>query len=198
MYADCDRPRTSSRLQGLALWCAVGALLCTTACGEESNGGLGPSPPPAPRVVQQGSFALGAPDGESVHFAIAPIAESSGALWEATADWTAGTNTLWMWVTNGVCTPEQFALPECPFEAECPCQFAIRSEVATPKPRVLAIPNATAAARTLIVANLGPGEETVNYRVTVTSANLQVNAVSPVGAVDGSRATAGVKKMSRW
>jgi hypothetical protein len=134
-----------------------------------------------------------------VQFAVAPITESSGVLWEATADWTSGSNTLWMWVANGVCTAEEFAKPECPSEAACQCQFAIRSEAGTPKPRVLAIPNATAATRTLIVANLGPGEETVTYRVMVTSANLQVNAVSPAGAVDGSGSSVvAVKKVSNW
>ena len=199
MRADCENRRMPSRLRGVALWCCVSGLLCIMGC-EGSTGNPGdPSPLPTPRVVQQGSFPLAAPEGDTVYFAIVPIPESSGALWEATADWTSGTNTLWMWVANGVCTVEQFEKPECPFEASCPCQFAIRSEVATPKPRVLSISNATAATRTLIVANIGPGAETVNYRVMVTSANLRGNALSPAGAGDGAHSSVvAVKKVSGW
>lgn len=199
--ARCGNPRTPSKFKGVALWCCVCAVHCITGCGEGSNGGPGsPSPvQPPPRVLQQGSFALAAPDADFVRFALAPITESSGGLWEATVDWASGTNTLWMWVTNGVCTTEQFAKPECPFEAACQCEFAIRSEAATPKPRVLTIPNAPPATRTLIVANLGPLEEMVTYRVMLTPANLHSNAVSQVDVLGGSRSSVvATKKMSKW
>ena len=198
--AGCDNLRSSSMFQSAALWCFVGALLCLTGCGDGADDGPGsPTPiPPAPRLVQQGSFALAAPDGDSVHFAVAPIPESSGGLWEATVDWGSGTNTLWMWVTNGVCTAEQFAKPECPFEAACQCDLTVRSESATPKPRLLAIPNAPAATRTLIVANLGPREETVTYRVMLTSTSLRANTVSTVDGAGSRSSIVATKQRRSW
>jgi hypothetical protein len=118
-------------------------------------------------VLQQGSFALRAPIEDSIYFALAPVTESGAGLWEANVDWAINTNTVWMWVADGVCAVEQFAQPECPDDPTCPCRFAIRSETPTPKPRILTIPNASGGTRTLIVANLGPREETVQYRVTL-------------------------------
>jgi len=88
------------------------------------------------------------------------------------------------WVANGVCTAQQFARDDCPFEATCPCQFTIRSEVATPKPRVLTIPNAPGGTRTLIVVNLGPKEETATYRVMLTPGST----ASSVAALSSSSA----------
>ena len=78
--------------QSVALWCFVGALLCLTGCGDGANDGPGsPTPiPPAPRLVQQGSFALAAPDGDSVHFAVAPLPQSSGGLWRPRSTGGAG------------------------------------------------------------------------------------------------------------
>lgn len=76
-----------------------------------------------------------------------------------------------MWLANGACTVAQFAQPECPSEPSCPCQFTVRSETALPKPRVLTIPSAPGGNRTLIVANLGPGDDTIDYRVMLTSSS---------------------------
>ena len=93
-------------------------------------------------------------------------------------DWLRDTDTLWVWIADGVCTVDQFALPECPSEPSCPCRFVIRSETATPKPRVLTINEAPGGTRTLIVANLGPREETVQYRVTLLSSVRSETLVS--------------------
>jgi len=166
--------------QRIALVFGIGTLLCVAACGGE--GGNTPSGPttvtPSPRLVQQGTFNISAPEGDGVFFALASMSDSSTGRWEATVDWTNATNELWMWVANGVCTVEQFSRDDCPFDATCPCQFTVRSETAVPKPRVLTIASAPGGTRTLIVLNLGPGAETANYRVMLTPSSVVANSVS--------------------
>lgn len=130
-------------------------------------------------MLQQGSIALSAPTADSVFFALTTVTDPVAGRWETTVDWTNEANTLWMWVADGVCTVEQFAKPECPDEVTCPCRFAIRSETATPKPRVLSIPGAAGGTRTLIVANLGPREENAQYRVMLTPSGIQTGESAP-------------------
>jgi hypothetical protein len=151
------------------------AALLLASC-EKNGAGASPAGPtpvsPTPRLLQQGSFALAAPTDDFINFAVVRVTDSVAGLWQANVDWAIDTNTLWMWVADGVCTAEQFADPECPDGLTCQCRFAIRSETATPKPRVLAIPNVSGGTRTIVVANLGPREETVQYRVTLTPTSL--------------------------
>lgn len=147
-------------------------LLVLISCGGD-KGSTGPTPTaPVTRLLQQGSWALDPPGEDHVHFASATVTDSAVGRWEATVDWTFATNTVWIWVSNGVCTTEQFALPACPDGAACPCQFTIRSEVAAPKPRVLTIPNAPGGTRSLFIANLGPREESGTYSITLTPSSL--------------------------
>jgi len=171
------RPR--ARLSLLGIVCGVG--LCVTSCGGDSDTPSSPTrvSTPTPRLVQQGSFPLRAPEQDGVYFQLSTITDASAGLWEATVDWTNQANTLWMWVANGVCAVDQFARDECPFDATCPCQFAVRSELATPKPRVLSIPGAPGGTRTLIVMNLGPQADTATYRVMLTPTALGASSTSP-------------------
>lgn len=194
------RWRTRTVVWALAASCA---LVLVTSCGSDSNPAnpvspTSPPPPPPPpttRVLQQGNVALAAPTDDAVYVALTSITDSAAGRWEATVDWGSSANELWMWVTDGVCTIEQFNGPECPFEAACPCRFAIRSEAAMPKPRVLTIPGASGGTRTLILANLGPGQETAQYRVTLTSSSItpghdaRTAAASSAPAVPAARKT---------
>ena len=151
---------------------AIAALILLAACSDsDSDSSSSPTRVGAssPRVVQQGSFTLPAPTADAVYFDLATITDASSGKWEATVDWTNAGNELWMWVTNGACTADQFAREDCPFETTCPCQFGARSEMATPKPRLLTLSNASAGAHSLIIANLGPSDETASYQVTMTS-----------------------------
>jgi hypothetical protein len=139
-------------------------------------------------MLLQGKFSLSAPTEDAIQFAVVPVTDSNSGVWEANVDWEIETNTLWMWVADGVCRAEQFAAPECPFEATCQCRLAVRSESAMPKPRVLTIPGASGGTRTLIVANLGPREEAVQYRVTLRPSS-SVSAIRSLTSVDGAGAT---------
>ena len=186
---------------------AIGTLIVVAACGGDNNSNspaapttVTPAPapaptPPSPRLVQQGAMNLSAPKDDTVHFSLASITDNASGRWETTVDWTDPANELWMWVANGVCTAQQFARDDCPFEATCPCQFAIRSEVATPKPRVLTIPNAAGGTRTLIVVNLGPKEETATYRVMLTPGSTASTVAAPSSS--GSGVSTGLKHMQK-
>jgi hypothetical protein len=148
---------------------AVACLGVGAGCGGGGES-VGPSPLPTTRVVVEGAFRLAAPVDDGVFFTTIPVTDSATGNWRATVDWTHGSNTLWVWVANGTCAVEQFAAPECPFESSCACQFLVRSETGTPKPRVLTVANAAGGTRTLIIANLGPEEESGSYQITLQSA----------------------------
>lgn len=180
---------TDSRIIGLQGVVALYMLIVLVSCGDSPDRNpVSPTPAPAPaapRLLQQGNLALAAPTDDSVYFALASITDAASGRWEATVDWGDAANTLWMWVADGACTVDQFARDDCPFEATCPCRFAIRSETGTPKPRVLTIPGASGGTRTLIVANLGPGEETAQYRVTLLSSGVAAGASAGTAGVTG-------------
>ena len=100
------------------------------------------------------------PTPDAVYFGLTTITNSTLGQW------------AWMWVAEGTCSIQQFAQPECPLTPACAYQSVVRSETATPKPRVLSIANARSATRTLIVANLGPREESIEFRVMLTPSSL--------------------------
>jgi len=129
-----------------------------------------PSSGPIRTVVAQGGFTLSAPESDGTTFFVTRSLSTSmvGTL-EVVVDWTFATNTLWMYITEGDCTGEQFENVDCPGPT-CACRFSVVSEVGTPKPRVLTVPSATAGTRTLIVWNLGPREDSGSYQVVLTSA----------------------------
>jgi hypothetical protein len=128
------------------------------------------------------------------YFDIAQVTDAAIGRWEANVDWAISTNLLPMWVADAACTVEKFSKEACPLEAACECQFGVRSETAMPKPRLLTIPNAPGGTRTLIVLNLGPREEVVNYRVTLTSPGSDSGegpaGVRPAGVAQGRKRVA--------
>ena len=192
---------TSSRLGLVCL------AVCVASCGGGDSSRPGsptaPTPPvtstpPAPRILALGGFTLGAPANDSVFFGLLPVTDPAAGNWEATVDWTFQENTLWVYVANGSCTVEQFASDACPGSASCPCQFAVRSETATPKPRVLSIANAPGGTRTLIIMNLGPREESGSLVVRLTPTTTSTSSVfESTPAMPGSRLTGGWKRMRR-
>ena len=164
---------------------AVVLSVLLVSCGGDSDGDGGSaassltSPGPStPQLIDQADFVLSAPTADGYFFGVTEITTFSPGEWEATVDWTLPTNTLYMYVATGSCTPVQFASADCPFGPACPCQFAVRSEVATPKPRVLTIQNAAAGTRTLILWNLGPAAESGNYSVRLTSTTAATTSVA--------------------
>ncbi len=201
-----ERRRFRWALAGLS---AVFTAIVLVACGgSETNPvsptvPVSPAPPPAPpvpRLIQQGTVPMDAPTNDAFHFFLTPITDGASGRWDATVDWSNEANTLWIWVADGVCTVDQFSSDACPLDAACPCRFVSRSEAPTPKPRVLSIPAAAGGTRTLIVANLGPGAETVQYRVTVTASNAGTAGsaqTASAAAATGSEAPVSTARKTR-
>jgi hypothetical protein len=164
------------------------SLLVVASCGDGDGGSPAaptPTPAPVPQVIQQGGFSLPAPVGDEGFFGLVEVRTSAAGTWEATVDWTFPTNTLFMYVATGSCTVEQFSSDACPESAACACQFATRSELAAPKPRILTVPNAAAGTRTLIVWNLGPREESGTYTIRLTPSTLATSASDAATQVYG-------------
>jgi hypothetical protein len=142
---------------------SLGVLVaCSSDSGNVNKSG------PIPQTVAQGNFSIDAPGPDHVHFWAVNVTNSVSGSWQATVDWTYPTNELWMYVSAGICTADQFALPECPDQAACPCTFTVRSEVATPKPRVLNIAGSASGTRTVFILNWGPREDGGVYSVMLT------------------------------
>jgi hypothetical protein len=164
---------------------ALVGLGILAACGGEGGPSTGPTPLPANRLIQEGGFTLRAPEADAIYFTVFAMTDPGSGRWQATVDWTFATNTLWMYVATGTCTAAQFAAPECPSEPSCQCQFAVRSEAAAPKPRVLTVDGALGGTRTLIIANLGPSEESGTYRVMLTPQSA-ITVEGAAGAPNGA------------
>ena len=161
----------------------IALAVAIAACGGGSGSPSSPTTPfsTVARVVQTGTFDLDAPRTGIFFFDLVTVTDPSRGKWEATVDWQSANNTLWMWVADGVCTADQFENSACPSSAACPCKFSVVSQVATPKPRVLTIENASGGTRTLIVGNLGPSGEQAQYRVTLSGSGLQTTDGSTRG-----------------
>lgn len=160
--------RTARRLLGPIGICGILAL---PGCGGGSDGvTTPPSPTPTPgpvrTLVTQGAQAISAPDDRFTYFRTVPFTTPFPGTLEVTVNWTFPTNEVWMYVSSGVCTSQQFT--SCP-GTECQCQFLVSSEVSTPKPRLLTIPNAPAGSRSLFIWNLGPREESVDFQIYIVN-----------------------------
>ena len=184
-----------TRMQAVLMLALLGSV---AGCGD-SDSPTSPTPAaPTPRTIAQGGFSLQAPTAEAVFFGAVVVTDPSPGNWEATVDWTFATNMVWMYVANGTCTAEQFASDACPDTPACPCQFTVRSEVATPKPRILSIPNAPGGTRTLIVLNLGPREESGTYAVRLTPTTQTFDSIESSGTpAQPHRVVVGRKKLPR-
>jgi hypothetical protein len=159
------------RVGGLALAAAALGWLAACGDGETTSPTRVPTPTPTPviSVVAQGGFTISAPDRDWTYYQYSVINTTAAGKLETTVNWTYPTNTLWMYMAEGDCTGDKFANPDCPGGPTCACRFSVTSEVEGPKPRVLTVPNASPGARTLIVWNLGPKEESCSYQAVLTT-----------------------------
>jgi hypothetical protein len=135
------------------------------SCGGSSSSPSTPSTPaptptPAPvrRVLFQGSESLGV-----LQLRVIPFTTTAAVTLDITVDWTFATNLVAVYLAQGNCTFDQFVANQC--------NLRIASETATPKPKVLTVPDAAAGAYTFFVGNVGPTEESVSFQVGLTSAS---------------------------
>ena len=160
-----DTRRVFSRIGGAAL------LIALAACGGSSNNPLSPvdppppPPPPPPTIVRQGGGPLGADEGVQLSFTTA----ATGTL-DVTVDWTLAANDVDVVLTRGTCSFEQlFALQ---------CNVVMVADSATTKPERLRLPGATAGAYTLMIINIGPGDESASYQIVLSPSASSASAAS--------------------
>jgi hypothetical protein len=150
-------------MTGSDLRCGTALLLLVlaTGCGDGgSSSPVAPTPPtPAPQtrtVVVQGGFDLPADYHNGVWFTTTRL----GTL-DITVDWTYADSVVWVYVGQGTCTEPQIQAGQC--------QYILQSLVATPKPRVLTLPNLAAGPYTLLIYNGSARPESVAFIVGLTA-----------------------------
>jgi len=79
---------------------------------------------------------------------------------DITVDWTYADSTVWVRLGQGKCDEQVLQAGQC--------QWLIQSQVSTPKPRVLTLPNAAAGQYTLYIYNGVKQPESVSYLVALT------------------------------
>jgi hypothetical protein len=167
--------RFNSRV--LATVLAVSAL---QGCGSDNPVAPPVAPPPPPTPVTT-TVAEGSGGGLGEGFlGTVPFRIASAGTIRATVDWTFPASTIYVYITSGPCSIDQFNDRACRV-------FAV-SQTAAPKPRVLTVTNAAAGEYALHIGNFAGDVEAVSWHVSVTSTT---GAVPPA-------ATATVAPVRRW
>lgn len=139
---------------------AVVLLGLLAACG---GGGGNPMPvtlppptPAPPTVVSQGSGPL------ALDFVaeVTPFTTTVTGTLDATVDWTFATNDVDLFLARGVCTPQLFLASLC--------NLAASSISTTAKPERLRLTGVPPGTYTLMIGNIGPGDESVAWQVVLT------------------------------
>lgn len=160
--------KKSANRKGRVLATALVALFA--ACGGD-GGMTTPSvptaapAPPAPVVVAQSSGSLPAR-----YLAMIPFTTTQTGTIDVTVDWTFASNDVDVYLARGACSFEEFVALQC--------QLVAFSESTVAKPEKLSVPNAVAGGYTLLIGNLGPGDESVAFQVVLTPA-LAPSTASP-------------------
>jgi hypothetical protein len=165
---------------GIAAVLGLSGLLA--ACG---GGGAPTAPtavapaPPAPvrSVVVQGTFTG---LGPLVLGIVPPFTTSAAGTLDVQVDWTFASNDVDVYLARGSCSFEQFVSQRC--------DLAAFSESATAKPERLTVPNAAAGMYTLLIGNLGPGDESLSYVVGLTAGGTLSTSSARAAAGQPSRA----------
>ncbi len=152
--------RGARRFSRLAV---ISFALALPGCGGP---GVVPSTPTTPTVltlVTQGSGTLRVPNTNGKNdFLVVPFTTSKTGNVQVTLSWTSPRNNVSASLGAGICTAEQLAVPACPNGRRCPCQLQDVGGVA-----VFGGTSAhfdsyqTGGGYTLIISNLGPGEDGV-------------------------------------
>jgi hypothetical protein len=96
-------------------------------------------------------------------FASITFTFNATARLDVIADWTNATSPIGVYVTQGGCTLDQFNARSC--------NFLIRSEPSTVKPRKLTAPNVAPGSYSLSLANFAEQDESVATQVISSSAS---------------------------
>jgi hypothetical protein len=107
-------------------------------------------------------------------FASITFTFNATARLDVIADWTNASSPIGVYVTSGSCTLDQFNARTC--------NFVIRSEPSTVKPRKLSAPNVAPGSYALSLGNFAAQDESVATQVISSSASCAPIASAPVSA----------------
>ncbi len=159
------RSRLCTRMAG------VGLLVALVACGDGSSVTTPPTPaPPTPvapttppaSLVIEGQEVLTAPTGKGSRVVKWDLALPVPGTLEVTISYQHDGSRILVWVTDRVCNYWQFERDEC---------FYITKSLEGPRPRTLTATGVKAGSYSLFVANDGPHDEQIGYRVTLLPAS---------------------------
>ena len=107
-------------------------------------------------------------------FASLTFTFNATARLDVIADWTNASSPIGVYVTSGSCTLDQFNARSC--------NFVIRSEPSTVKPRKLSAPNVAPGSYALSLANFAAQDESVATQVISSSATCAPLSFSPLSS----------------
>ena len=112
-------------------------------------------------------------------FASITFTFNATARLDVITDWTNASSPIGVYVTSGSCTLDQFNARTC--------NFVIRSEPSTVKPRKVSAPNVAPGAYALSLANFAAQDESVATQVISSSASCAPIATVPRSLSRGLR-----------
>ena len=133
-------------------------ILIFVSCGDDNptrTTTTSAPPQPVTTLISQGSTSLRS------FFVTIPHRNDARGDVEFIVDWTFEESFLWIYVTDGFCTADQFRQDACPFR--------VRSETRQPKPRRLRVANREAGQMSLIVWNVGEIDESISWQGLLTT-----------------------------
>jgi len=147
----------------------VGLVLALAACGDNASVTTPPTPapptpvPPTPTpavVVLEGQQELLAPPNPKGGTTIGnwDFATPVDGTLDVTVSYVNDSSQILVWVTDRVCNKWQFERDECNYLAQ---------SLEGPRPRTLTVPGVKAGGYSLFVANDGPNDEQIGYKVAL-------------------------------
>lgn len=162
-----DWKRSRSYVAAAALAASLSA--CGGSGGPTDTGTPPPPPPPTPRpavVLDKGEGQLAA----QVALFRALATTETGAF-DVKVDWTFAANDVDVFLARGTCSFDQFVAEQCTISA--------MATSTTTKPETVRLANQPSGTYTLVVANFGPGDESIAYQVVFTPGTAAASASQP-------------------
>lgn len=101
-----------------------------------------------------------------------PLATTETGAFDVKVDWTFAANDVDVFLASGTCSFEQFIADQCTISA--------MATSTTAKPETVRLANQPAGTYTLVVANFGPGDESIAYQVVFTPGTAAASASQPL------------------
>jgi hypothetical protein len=153
----------------MTLGLGLGLLLALGSCGSDGpdcgatpTAAGCPSPPPTTLPAQRPPIVLDSGSGtlEFLTALFRPLATTETGSLEVTVDWTFAANDVDIYIARGNCSFNQFVAEQC--------AIATAATSTTTKPERARLANQPAGTYTVVVANFGPGDESIAYQVVFT------------------------------